>query len=159
MTYQWKLPGLYSVPAQTAGDELSRIYAERGELQAADVVEESRPEAAPLHACFEWDDFKAAERYRQQQARTLIDCVVTVKKTKNSTMETVRAFPHTASSYHPIQVVLGKREMRDSLIQDALRDLEAFRKRLETFSTLEPVNHLRSCVDRAVQQLGQEATL
>lgn len=49
MVYKWKMPGLYDIPAQAAGEELDRIYEEKGELQARDVVNESRPETAPLH--------------------------------------------------------------------------------------------------------------
>ena len=42
MVYQWKIPTLYSVDAQTAGEELERIYNERGELSPKDVVEIGR---------------------------------------------------------------------------------------------------------------------
>ena len=44
------------VTADQAGDELARIYVEKGELTAPLVVDESRPEEAPLHPAFEWDD-------------------------------------------------------------------------------------------------------
>lgn len=157
MVYQYKLPGLFSVPAQTAGDELSRIYHERGELQAADVVDESRPETAPLHPCFEWDDYKAAERYRQQQARNLIDCVVTVQETKSAGPVEVRAYVHTEGSYHPIQAVVTQKDMHDELVKSALRDVEAFQRRLETFAALKPAKELRRAVEKAAQELRAAA--
>lgn len=153
MVYQYKLPGLFPVPAQTAGEELSRIYSERGELQAADVVDESRPEDAPLHPCFEWDDYKAAERYRQQQARNLIDCVVTTQETKSAGQIEVRAYVHTAGGYHPTQVIVSQKDMHDELIKTALRDLEAFQRRLETFEVLKPVKELQRAVGKATQEL------
>lgn len=71
MVYKWKIPGVIPVDAQTAGEELQRIYQEKGGLNPSDIVEESRHDSAPLHPCFEWDDETAAEKYRQTQAMQL----------------------------------------------------------------------------------------
>ena len=62
----------YGVDAQTAGEELARIKREHRILEPATVVEESRPEEAPLHPVFEWCDPKAAEQWREHQASQLI---------------------------------------------------------------------------------------
>ena len=70
----------FGVDANTAGNELDRIAAAYGgSIAAQDVVDESRPEEAPLHPAFEWDDYKAAEGYRRGQARNLIRAVVLVE--------------------------------------------------------------------------------
>lgn len=63
------------VSAQVAGEELERIRQDRGAIVAHDVVEAARPDAAPLHPAFEWDDIKAAEAHRQWQARHIIKAV------------------------------------------------------------------------------------
>ena len=60
------------VDAQTAGEELDRIRQEHGTLEPGTVVDESRPDEAPLHPVFEWCDPKAAELYREHQATHLI---------------------------------------------------------------------------------------
>jgi hypothetical protein len=60
------------VDAQTAGEELDRIRKERGTLGPGAVVDESRPDEAPLHPVFEWCDPVAAEKYREHQATNLI---------------------------------------------------------------------------------------
>ena len=60
------------VDAQTAGEELDRIRKEHGMLEPGTVVDESRPDEAPLHPVFEWHDPKAAELYREHQATHLI---------------------------------------------------------------------------------------
>lgn len=62
----------FGVDAQTAGEELDRIRQEHGTLEPGTVVDESRPEEAPLHPAFEWHDPKAAELYREHQATNLI---------------------------------------------------------------------------------------
>lgn len=154
--YRYKINGLFSVPAQVAGEELHRIYQERGELQAADIVDESRPESAPLHPCFEWDDFKAAELYRQKQARNLVECIVTeAETTKNECVE-VRAYLHTSGSYHPVESVVKSVDMHKELVKSAVRDLETFQRRLDVFMTLKPVAELCQAVDKTITELKEK---
>lgn len=62
----------FQVDAQTAGEELQRIKRAHGLLHPATVVDESRPEEAPLHPAFEWRDPVAAEQWREHQASQLI---------------------------------------------------------------------------------------
>lgn len=62
----------YGIDANTAGEELSRIKRAHGLLHPATVVDESRPEDAPLHPVFEWQDPVAAEHWREHQASQLI---------------------------------------------------------------------------------------
>lgn len=63
------------VDAQTAGSELDRIRRRDGTLRPDVVVDEARPEEAPLHPAFEWRDPVAAEQWREHQASTLIKVV------------------------------------------------------------------------------------
>jgi hypothetical protein len=46
--------------------------ADRGVLTPRDVVADARHKDSPLHGYFEWDDKKAAAKYRFVQARRLI---------------------------------------------------------------------------------------
>lgn len=55
--------------------ELTGIYQKYGELTPQAVVDEARPETAPLHNRFEWDDAAAGEAYRRVQASELIRSV------------------------------------------------------------------------------------
>ncbi len=153
MVYKWKLPGLYNVPAQKAGTELERIYQEHGRLDASDIVNESRPEAAPLHPCFEWDDSVAAELWRERQARGIVQCIVSVQETKKDSVIQARAFVHVQNTYHPTKVVVSDNDMRDELIRDALRDMETFKRRFSTLSSLQPVIE---AMDRAAPKLQRE---
>lgn len=68
-----------AVTAQVAGDELERIKAKRGQLDPQGIVHEARPEDAPLHPVFEWDNAIAAESYRCVQARDLIKTVEVIQ--------------------------------------------------------------------------------
>ena len=139
MVYQFKLPGLYPVSAQKAGEELHRIYADRGQLKPADVVNESRPESAPLHPCFEWNDEVAAEKYREVQAGTLIRSITVVHETPTHEPVEVRAFVKPLETYAPIEVVVNSEEQMSALLESALAELKAFEKKYATLSKLYPI--------------------
>ena len=138
MIYKWKVAGLMPVDAQTAGEELNRIYTKNGALNPADIVDESRPEDAPLHDCFEWRDDVAAEKYREQQAQTIVRAIVAVNEDATKS-ESVRAFVHVRNTYEPISVVVNDAEKMQEVLQTALRELSAFRRKYETLSELAPV--------------------
>lgn len=70
-----------------------RELEREGRLRPADVVDAARPADSPLHSHFEWDDGAAAERYRLNQARTLIRSItinVTVREMPVSVVAYVR---------------------------------------------------------------------
>lgn len=139
MVYKWKMPGLIPVDAQDAGEELDRIYRKNGQLSPQSVVDESRPAAAPLHPCFEWDDTVAAEKYRQGQAQEIIRQIVVAPAENEPQQSTVRAFVSVSREYHPIDVVIQHPNMMELLMRDALTELRAFQNKYETLSGLTPV--------------------
>lgn len=134
MVYQWNLPGLYSVSAQDAGQELERIYDERGKLDPPDIVEESRPDGAVLHPCFEWRDEVAAEKYREEQARHICRCIVRVEERENKEPLVCRAVLNVQGSYHPISVIVRENDKYNELLQSAKRELASFRKKFAVLS-------------------------
>lgn len=136
MIYKWKLPGLIPVDAQTAGEELQRIYREKGALNPVDIVDESRDSAAPLHPCFEWDDVAAAEKYRQTQAQMIVRFIVTVQETPNREPVETRAFVSVQREYKPIEVVTSSEEQMQELLRTALAELMAFRRKYSILSEL-----------------------
>jgi len=68
----------YRAPAgldpQNALDALTEIESNLG-LTPKNVVEQSRDPSAVLHPCFEWSDDIAAEKFRLNQAATLIRAI------------------------------------------------------------------------------------
>lgn len=136
MTYQWKVPGIMPVDAQTAGNELQRIYERDGVIEPETVVAESKTPSAPLHSCFEWDDEKAAHKYRITQAQTIIRSIVVVDEAKQP--ET-RAFVNVHREYHPVSVVVRNPEKREILLQNALNELRWFERKYNTLQELSAV--------------------
>lgn len=72
--YTWKLAGLAKgIDINDAVQELERIESLYGSLTPENVLNASRSPNAVLHTLFEWDDNVAAEHYRLQQARTILN--------------------------------------------------------------------------------------
>lgn len=144
MIYEWKIPK-YPVSAQVAGEELEKIRERNGYVEAADLLEASRAENAPLHSCFEWDDDKAAENYRLYQAKDIIrNIVVKVEKADGGEPSAVRAFvsvtvDKTAAQYQPINIALDNPDYRQIVLMNALTKLEEFRRTYKDFQELSEV--------------------
>ena len=72
--FTWKMKGLAKrVDPSIAGQELQRIQNFYGSITPEILVNEAKKRKSPLHPIFEWDDTKAAEGYRLQQARILLN--------------------------------------------------------------------------------------
>lgn len=59
------------------------LQNKEGKLTPTEVIESARAKTSPLHSLFEWDNGRAADSYRIQQARELIRTVrleVTIHK-------------------------------------------------------------------------------
>ncbi len=146
MRYEFKAGARYSVAADVAGAELERIQNQRGVIEPRVVVEESRPEAAPLHPVFEWDDDKAAENYRTWQARSLIKSVRVIEL-RNGADVPVPVYVHvptatvsegddgikqTPSGYQPVSVVVQRPDMYASALSELQRKIGGAREALDS---------------------------
>lgn len=140
MIYKWKT-NYFKTSAEVAAGVMDELSQE-GRLTAANLVDASRPEDAPLHREFEWDNDKAAEMYRQDQARLMIRNIVIINE-QSEQQETTRAFVHIkeeeTSTYEPILVVVKDEDKLQKLYETAKRELAAFRlkyKSIQAFAAL-----------------------
>lgn len=66
------IPDAFSeLDPQKVGEELARILDEDGEITPEGLLRRAQDPSNYLHSAFEWDDKKAAEKYRRRQARDL----------------------------------------------------------------------------------------
>lgn len=135
----------YKTNPQIVGEELARLNERDGCLKAQTVVDEARPELSPLHPEFEWDDLKAAEAFRKDQAAKLIRCIRVVKG-EDSDGESIleRVFITVAvdgydkpATYYTAAKVLSTSELRQQAISDAVAYLSRARSRLSEYKELE----------------------
>lgn len=133
---------LYDVPADVAAAELERIKGKYGVLRPADVVTESRNKDAVLHSVFQWDNDTAAELYRVQQARTLINHIQVVVEDKKINI-TTRAFvcvtPCEAKeprTYVPLAEVIKDDALYKDLLNQAKKDMDSFVRKYSQINEL-----------------------
>jgi len=72
--YEWKLKSLAKgIDPDLAIKEIERIENVFGGLTPENILSASKEEDALFHCLFQWDDEVAAENYRLQQARSIIN--------------------------------------------------------------------------------------
>lgn len=128
MVYQWKTGSQHKVSAAVAAEVMDRLAAEE-RLNPTELVEESRPADAPLHSEFEWDDSIAAEKWRKEQAGALIRHLVVRVESNNAEYPTRQYFmvQQEAKTYEPINVILKDEDKTAMLLEQAKRELQAFK--------------------------------
>ncbi|WP_040197199.1 hypothetical protein [Candidatus Soleaferrea massiliensis] len=144
MVYQWKIPNLYNIPAQKAGEEIESCKNSEGFITPAAVVEKAKVKTSVIHDCFEWDDRSAAERYRLHQAGELIRNIVAVSVSGSDSQNVaVRAFVNVKSEsergYKAISAVVENRAEYEYLLDCAKNDMRAFTQKYAALQELREV--------------------
>lgn len=137
MVYAFKTGSFIKADAQAAGEMCEKLAAE-GRLTAKDLVDENRPEEAPLHNEFEWNNDLAADKWREQQARHIIGSLIV----KVEQREPVRAFyniTRNEPNYNHIETILESTDNTEKLLKTALNELIAFKKKYEMLEQLSKV--------------------
>lgn len=156
MQFAWKSGyPTRGLDAQMVGEELEAIRERHGGITAEVVVDEARPEDAPLHPAFEWDDKIAAEEYRKEQARNLIRAVV-IRRPEAEERVPIRAFVTVREEagntvYTSTVAALSDEELRRQVLERALRELNAWRRRYDDLAELAEV---LAAADRALETVG-----
>lgn len=121
-------------------EELKKIAsANDGKLYPRAVVDAARPAGSPLHSSFEWDDSVAAEAYRIEQARKLIQVSVTILP---GSAEPIRAFVSLTTDrkqeggYLPVETVMTSFDLREQMLTDATAELKTFVTKYNTIKEL-----------------------
>jgi hypothetical protein len=108
--------------------------ANGGKATPKAVLDAARVQSSPIHRFFEWDDAKAAEAYRLDQASYLIRSIEVQYTGKPE--DRVRAFhivrSEDASGYAPIGTILSSQDMTKQLIQRAKAELASWARRYQS---------------------------
>lgn len=148
MVYEWKTGSRHKVSAAVAAEVMDRL-AEEDRLNAQELVEESRPEDAPLHQEFEWDDTIAAEKYREEQAGALIRHLTVKIEANNQEYPTRQYFmvQKEMNTYEPIHVILRDEDKTAMLLEQAKREMQAFKAK---YAGLKELAAVISAIDSVV---------
>ena len=92
-----------------------------------------------LHQFFEWRDAVCGEKYRQEQARTLMSCLDIVE-THNGKERQLPAFisliERSGRSYHTVHEVLDSADLQALALRQAEADFESYERRLRQFEDI-----------------------
>ena len=151
MVFKFKVP-IFTVDAQTAGEVCTKLEQSSG-LTAEKLLDASRPEDAPLHGEFEWRDEIAAEKYRLQQAGTIIRALVIVPE-EPETPE-VRAFFNLAPTdngkrhYMATSTIFRDSELSVKLWAQAITDMNIFTRK---YRDLQDVGNVINAMDEVLNK-------
>ena len=132
---EWKIEGLFK------DVDPQKVYEEIGEnnITPEEILEKAKNPSLELHKCFEWDDSKAAYKYRIQQARTIVCNLVIVHE---EIKERPRAFYNLTfekAEYHPTVMILKKPDEYQALLEKARGELKAFQNKYKILKELKPI--------------------
>lgn len=145
--YSWRSGTRIKAEAQIVGETLQRLSTENGDsLTARVVVDAARPFDSPLHGCFEWDDLRAAELFRETQARHVISSIRVLDNERGSQTVT-RVFVNVVENvgddlqrrYVPLARVATDADLYRQVLNRAANDLRAFEDRYAQFATIATV--------------------
>lgn len=125
---------------------LERIEEEHGVITPETVVATARPASSPLHGYFEWNNTKAADKYRLWQARMLIRSVSVVyemdgdgKSNRGFVNMTVTVDNKPERGYIGIARAMSDDELREQLLKQAKQEAQEWRRRYNNLTELSEV--------------------
>lgn len=168
MKFKWKPGSRMPIKAGVAGKHLLKLYKEHKQLTPEIVVASAAKRGSPIRECFEWSNLKAAEEYRKEQARRLLRFVTFIPQTKSDEddIDGIRLFfpifyeieeedekgeveRYTITSYRTIHDIMDSPDDKEQLLQRAMAELQAFRRKYAQLSMLDSVF---KAIDRFVKR-------
>ena len=155
-TYIWKkeVKSLYknADPTRCAQE----LYSLGDAFTPQQVVDFATDEETELHKCFEWQDSKAANEYRKQQARMLTKNLIVIRhEPETDTINVIREIPIAyrtveSESYQTTTYILEHDGERKKLLKTAIKELRSYEKKYETLTEL---NSVFAAMETALGQL------
>jgi len=141
---RWKsgFEHFFKADAQEVANEISDIGDNVTPYQ---ILDKARDETTELHKCFEWDDAVAAEKFRLETARKVVQFLVIEKSTDNPNMDNkdIRLFYKTKNEidegYKPVTIIIKREDEYLALLERARNELLAFQKKYGIIAELEPI--------------------
>ena len=94
-----------------------------------------------LYKCFTWDDSKAANEYRKQEARQVM-CQLVYKDDKKDDVPQIRVLQKASESYKPVKEIVRDKDEYKELLKRAKAELASFRERYKMLNELEEILEL-----------------
>lgn len=147
LIFNWRHHFLtHGIDVQDAEAEMKRIERKYGKLTPAILLNASRTKRALFHKCFEWRDGVAAEKYRLQQARILINNIeVTIVRKGNDKIKIpfyeVVKDDRGKNKYTDVTSIINNPDNLAHIKVKAKRDLEYWKAKYEVYQELSSAIH------------------
>lgn len=155
MNFHWRNHAWEHGNPQVIGEHIERL-ADRngGKLTIEILVKDARRENSPLHGLLDWDNERAADKYRAARMRTVLSVLGTSYQG-----ESVRAFfgfgtVQEGINYRPLDRVLKSSKLREQHAAKQIRLLSRWTARNVFLPELEPT---RRAIQKALES-GSFAT-
>lgn len=130
----------HNIDVQAAGEALAVIENANGSVTPEAVVSAAKSKRHVLHGYFNWNDADAADKYRCEQARKLIQAVRVVVEEQGAPVLR-RAFVHVdngqeSTRYLTTSLAMQSESLRDQILEKARGDLNAWIERYEELNEL-----------------------
>jgi hypothetical protein len=153
---------------QVVGEYCYQLEQKKGcKLTPKELVEAARDIDSPLHNEFEWNDTKAAQKYREWQARYIISSIeleiINVPNDPTEVeleIESVEEKPIGVKFYHALESngtgyenvlsIATDEEKHKKLLENCLKDAESFREKYDTLRGTLPA--LFNAIDDALNR-------
>ena len=139
--YSWRKGYSYKVPADVVGGVLEDIENKSESVTSEKFLDESRASSSPTHDMFEWNDGIAAEKYRLEQARHIINSIELqivsdedIAKPAFVNVE-VKGTARTAL-YKNVECAFNNEEYKRNVLINALNELRAFERKYRSLEEL-----------------------
>lgn len=132
---------------QIVGDTLEILQSTNGgRLTPRVVVDSARPIDSPLHPIFEWDDLRAAELHREDQARHVLSSIriVQPRDDPKQAPRSIHAYVsleedidgEAQRAYVPMLRVFNDADLLKQAIERAAAELRSFEDRYAEFDAI-----------------------
>ena len=140
--YAWAAGARSRVPAQVAGNRLDHLLQTKGDIENKTIIDDARNKDSPIHAHFEWNNRKAADLYRIEQAiylRTNLHIAEGEADKPTLIRAFVRVVVDEETTYQNIIVAYQDDDLRQQIIDRARDELEAWQGRYGAYSEFRPI--------------------
>lgn len=157
MKVLWKVGMKRKVDPGDAYEVIERIRSEcDGFASPGAIVDASRPARAMLHDLFEWDDEKAADGYRRDQARAIVQALV-VEEVEGGELKpafysvSYRREDKPEHGYSTSEIVVNEPELKDAALRDGVKMLRGW---IDRFGHLTDLSGVLRAVRKVENQLS-----
>ncbi len=157
MKVLWKVGMKRKVDPGDAYEVIEGIRAQcDGFVSPGAIVDASRPVRAVLHGMFEWDDKKAADGYRKDQARAIVQALV-VEEVEGGDLKpafysvSYRREDKPEHGYSTSEIVVNEPELKDAALRDGVKMLRGW---IDRFGHLADMSGILRAVRKVEDQLS-----